>query len=76
MADDLDLAAEIEDLHRRASLSVVLAPPPRTRSTGVCNWCGDRIEAERLKAVPDTPHCSECAAELAQVQERARRVGR
>lgn len=73
---DSDYATEREELHRRASLSVALAPPPRTRSTGVCNWCGERIETDRLKAVPHTPHCSECAGELAEVQERAGRVGR
>ena len=31
---------------------------------GICVKCGKRISEERLKAVPYTPFCQECAAAL------------
>jgi len=75
MADEIDAAAEIEELHRRASLSK-LAPPPRMRSTGVCNWCGEKIETDRLSVLPYTPHCSECADELERDRIKAGKRGK
>ena len=73
--DDSVYSTEREEAFRRASLSAAIASP-RTRSTGVCNWCGERIEEDRLKAVPHAVHCSECAGEFAEVQERAMKIGR
>jgi len=62
--DDSEYATALEERHRADCIAAALRPPPRTRSTGVCNWCGESIEAERLAALPFTPHCRECADEL------------
>jgi RNA polymerase-binding transcription factor DksA len=37
---------------------------------GVCRRCGQPIAIERLLTLPETPHCSECAAELEQQARR------
>jgi DnaK suppressor protein len=33
-------------------------------SYGICQDCGRRIGAERLRAIPETPFCIECAGKL------------
>lgn len=55
----LDHLAEVD----RARLSCIDAALERIRrgSYGCCTTCGERIEAVRLRSMPETPYCLSCA---------------
>ncbi len=69
-----DRAIELEDdevletLSARtvAEISRIRAALQRIRegTYGICVRCGDEIAEARLKALPDTPFCQKCAAEM------------
>lgn len=51
----------LEEIARiRAALARI-----REGSYGICAQCGERISAERLEILPETPLCRQCAAHSA-----------
>ncbi len=74
--DDIDRASMLEERHRASCIATVTSQQTRTRSTGVCSWCGEKIETDRLAVLPYTPHCSECADELERDRIKAGKRGK
>lgn len=67
MADIIDQAQAQESREREAAISAARAaltgPGPHwIGDTPFCRDCGDPIPLARVKAIPGTPHCVECAA--------------
>ena len=73
MADEADLASEREELFRSDALRA--ASRPTHHGNGVCKWCGDDIEENRLAAVPFAAHCADCAFEIEEDRLKSRRRG-
>lgn len=67
MSDDIDRAQEREQQDREAALRATLprvaaAHAPRDPAQdALCLDCGGEIEPLRLKLLPFTPRCAECA---------------
>lgn len=60
-----DVLERLGDRSRRELLQIMRAFERLDRGAyGTCAECGDKIESERLKALPFTEHCAECAARL------------
>ncbi|EPY00920.1 TraR/DksA C4-type zinc finger protein [Magnetospirillum fulvum] len=71
MADTIDKAQEVAEMHRLAALSR-LPPTPSPRPVSAeCEECGETITEARRRAVPHTTLCADCAAE-AEAQARRR----
>ena len=76
MSDDVDKAQEREQRDRDAAIAATLqrvaaAHAPRDREQDkVCMDCGNEIEPPRLKVLPFTSRCAECA----HIQERRLRT--
>ena len=69
MADIIDQAQASESLEREAAISAACAsldgPGPHwIGDTPFCRECGESIPRARVKAVPGSPHCVDCAEEL------------
>lgn len=75
MPDDIDLASEREEARRQEAIAAAVTRKGAP-STGVCSIRADRIESDRIKAVPDARHCSECAAAVEEDRARMMKVGR
>jgi len=75
MSDEIDDAMPfIERFNQMAIDAVVGRVNSGTPSTGVCSNCEETIEAERLKSLPYTRHCSECAAAFEEDRARQGKV--
>ncbi len=55
----LGLAGEAEVTRIRAALDRI-----RKGHYGICTQCGEEISVARLDALPETPLCQRCAAEI------------
>lgn len=59
---------EVDFLHNEqgilSQVEAALEKLERGDEFGICEECGDPIKEERLKAIPYTPHCIECASRL------------
>lgn len=73
MPDIVDMAQSGEHREREAAISVALIPPAGSGSPPVyhdgkphCRECDEVIPAARLKAVPNTGFCVNCAAMMQQ----------
>lgn len=65
MADDIDRAHELEELHRAAAIKAALKRqpyPPQDIDCGkvFCIDCGDEVPPARLRVEPLTPWCVQC----------------
>lgn len=61
MADNLDLAAEREEIERASLIASRQRPATaHTISATHCGWCGDDIPAARRIAVPGCEYCVDC----------------
>jgi phage/conjugal plasmid C-4 type zinc finger TraR family protein len=72
MSDEADLAQGHEEFRRQLALRAARADMPRLatpRAFGLCDDCGDPIEAERRQAVPGASRCLVCQE---RVEKRAR----
>ena len=71
--DEADCAQRTEQQDRERALRVALSRPSRCVQPGPdgrCAECGERIEPGRLRVLPATPYCAECA----HTNERAARI--
>lgn len=62
MADIIDNASTLEDLHREAALSMHRLNHSAVSATH-CEECGDQLSDERRKAYPGCTMCVDCLAE-------------
>lgn len=67
MADDADMAADLAERERSASVSRAVAVATRAGRSD-CADCGQPIAAARRAAAPGSIRCADCQAE----QERTR----
>ena len=62
MADDIDAAQAITEIHLAAALRQHQARASAPPGIGVCVTCGDPIAPARLRALPSARQCIECAS--------------
>lgn len=64
--DEIDEVLERLGSQSAAEVARIRAALQRIRegTYGICVRCGKEISEARLEALPDTPFCRECAAEL------------
>ncbi len=63
-----DASLALTDQARRRLADIEAALGRMSRGTfGVCEQCGRPIERARLEALPETPHCVQCARTLSSV---------
>lgn len=79
MADIIDMAQAREERERDNALRArelraraLSAEATLMLERGVCPDCGDAIEAERLRIIPDAVRCADCQGAWEQQQERPR----
>ena len=61
MADDVDAAQTITEIHLAAALRQHRAQASAPPGTGLCVVCGDPIAPARLAALPSARTCITCA---------------
>lgn len=59
MADEADIASEIEQLHREAAFAAWIRPF-EGESLEQCEDCGGEIPEARRQAIPGVTRCVEC----------------
>lgn len=75
MADEIDMAQGHAERYVESALRGIsrsLTPDPMIPAVTECDECGAPIAAERLRVLPATRHCFECAART----ERSRKLFR
>ena len=70
MADIIDNASTLEDLHREAALSMHRLNHSAVSATH-CEECGDQLSDERRKAYPGCTMCVDCQDDA---EKRNRRI--
>ncbi|MGE4195323.1 MAG: TraR/DksA C4-type zinc finger protein [Pseudodesulfovibrio sp.] len=63
MADECDMAQDMEALHRRIALESLHSATTGRNSLYYCEECGDPIPEARRQAVPGVSLCLECQEE-------------
>lgn len=74
MADEIDQSAEEQELFHNLNIQAALASSPGMRyksDDGICISCGEDIPEARLKALPGTGLCVDCANEK---EEAAKKI--
>jgi phage/conjugal plasmid C-4 type zinc finger TraR family protein len=73
--DEIDLANERAEQFTADAVRAARVRKAFSPSTGICQSCHERIEAERLRANPTARLCCDCAAEDEAARKRAQRLG-
>lgn len=64
MADEVDLANELNAKHQAAALAAHRASRPAGPSARFCLECGDEIPEERRRRAPGCIRCIDCQIEF------------